>query len=84
MVAMVCAETMCFIREGHSSVSIFASSSFFTLGTRAVGPPCIVVTMQKINWLTLLFTLFASYFDKVLAGLDSNWMCVGIDRGDFR
>ena len=57
---------------------------FFSLGTRAVGPPCIVVTMQKINWLTLLFTLFASYFDKVLAGLDSNWMCVGIDRGDFR
>ena len=84
MVAMVCAETMCFIREGHSSVSIFASF-FFSLGTRAVGPPCIVVTMQKINWLTLLFTLFASsYFDKVLAGLDSNWMCVGIDRGDFR
>jgi len=41
--------------------------------------------MQKINWLTLLFTLFASsYFDKVLAGLDTNWLCVAIDVGDFR
>jgi len=70
---------------GTQQCIYFCFFFFFTLGTRAVGPPCIVVTMQKINWLTLLFTLFASsYFDKVLAGLDSNWMCVGIDRGDFR
>ena len=73
------------LHQGGTQQCIYFCFFFFSLGTRAVGPPCIVVTMQKINWLTLLFTLFAScYFDKVLAGLDSNWMCVGIDRGDFR